>query len=274
MTSSEKMISNLVNKIQPVLILDKIRLGRKMDGGYVISQATLKKTKILVSLGINDEWSFEKDCILKFNLSHVVMIDMNLSYKNIIWQYIKSSLVMCYRPNNITVQKSYILNKYKFNDFNKLKTKSNIKYSKYKIGNNVNELSLIGLLKKYRLLNQNKSVFIKIDIEGSEYSIIEQISLNASIFSGIVIEFHNIIKAPEMLDLALTILLKDFYIGHIHLNNYTSKIGALSDALELSFIPKSMIPNPVKDFRSFPITSLDYPCNPEKEDYNFQTKIT
>ena len=37
------------------------RLGNQNDGGYLVGLNTVKETKFLVSYGINDDWSFEKN---------------------------------------------------------------------------------------------------------------------------------------------------------------------------------------------------------------------
>ena len=38
-----------------------IRLGRKYDGGYVIDKRVITKTNIIISCGLEAEWSFEKE---------------------------------------------------------------------------------------------------------------------------------------------------------------------------------------------------------------------
>ena len=38
-----------------------IRLGRKMDGGYVIDKRVMAKTKAIITCGLEAEWSFEKE---------------------------------------------------------------------------------------------------------------------------------------------------------------------------------------------------------------------
>ena len=38
-----------------------IRLGNKFDGGYIIDKRVINKTNAIISCGLNDEWSFEKD---------------------------------------------------------------------------------------------------------------------------------------------------------------------------------------------------------------------
>ena len=38
-----------------------IRLGRRSDGGYVIDKRVIKKTRIVITCGLEAEWSFERD---------------------------------------------------------------------------------------------------------------------------------------------------------------------------------------------------------------------
>ena len=38
-----------------------IRLGRKYDGGYVIDKRVIAKTNVIISCGLEAEWSFEKE---------------------------------------------------------------------------------------------------------------------------------------------------------------------------------------------------------------------
>ena len=38
-----------------------IRIGPNRDGGYVIDKRVIKKTKTIVTCGLNDDWSFEKE---------------------------------------------------------------------------------------------------------------------------------------------------------------------------------------------------------------------
>ena len=39
------------------------RLGNQEDGGYLVGPNTVSNSKFLISYGINDDWSFEKDFI-------------------------------------------------------------------------------------------------------------------------------------------------------------------------------------------------------------------
>ena len=43
-----------------------LRIGPKSDGGYIIDRRVIKKTSVIISCGLNDDWEFEK-CFLRLN---------------------------------------------------------------------------------------------------------------------------------------------------------------------------------------------------------------
>lgn len=49
------------NKCHPIELLDLVRIGNEYDGGYIISKRQIQKTEIVLSFGINDNWTFEED---------------------------------------------------------------------------------------------------------------------------------------------------------------------------------------------------------------------
>ncbi len=50
-----------LEQIKPIQLDDLVRCGNKHDGGYVLSQRQIDKTKVLLSFGINADWTFEYD---------------------------------------------------------------------------------------------------------------------------------------------------------------------------------------------------------------------
>jgi hypothetical protein len=50
---------------KPKFSYDLVRVGKNYDGGYLIDTNSFKKAENLVSLGISDDWSFEKDFYLR-----------------------------------------------------------------------------------------------------------------------------------------------------------------------------------------------------------------
>ena len=108
-----------------------------------------------------------------------------------------------------------------------------------------------------------KNLFLKVDIEGSEYRILDTLVDNKNRISGLVIEFHDCDLHLE----AIKNFLKNFQIKliHIHANNYQpiNKKSGLPLVLELTFskncetIKPKILPN-----------ELDMPNNKEEPEIN------
>jgi hypothetical protein len=58
-----------MEKCHPVELDDLVRVGSDFDGGYVLSERMIEKTKILLSFGVNDNWTFEEDFFNRKNVS-------------------------------------------------------------------------------------------------------------------------------------------------------------------------------------------------------------
>ena len=69
--------------------LDLIRIGRDNDGGYLVSQADIDHSDLLVSLGISDDWSFEKDFIFQQDVE-IFAYDASVNGKIFLKRFIKS----------------------------------------------------------------------------------------------------------------------------------------------------------------------------------------
>jgi hypothetical protein len=70
------------------------------------------------------------------------------------------------------------------------------------------------------LISENdKNVFLKCDIEGSEYEILDELIVHSSKFSGMVIEFHDVYE-NILFNLLTNFISKiDLKLIHIHMNN-------------------------------------------------------
>ena len=52
----------MLNSIfKPKVTEDLIRVGQNLDGGYIINKEILNKTEIILTFGLSDEFSFEKE---------------------------------------------------------------------------------------------------------------------------------------------------------------------------------------------------------------------
>ena len=229
--------------------VDLVRIGRDYDGGYLVSQSDIEKSELLLGLGICDDWSFEKDFTL-LNDVEVVAYDASVNFrfwlKLVILQTIKNPF------------KFYAVRKF-------------FSYRRFFRGKNRHIKKFVGLnaidnahCTFVDVLNETscKNIFLKIDIEGSEYRFLHEIAANADRVAGMVIEFHdvdiNLKKIENFIDqFSLNLV-------HVHANNY-APIRADDDlpvVLELTFSRYADVTNLFK----LP-HKLDMPNNKMRPDY-------
>lgn len=210
----------------------KIRCGVNSDGGYVFAELN-DVYDCYISAGISNEESFSRDFINRYN------IDKNNSYGF-------DGTIIDY-PYQYTQNIQFI--KKNINNFND--------------DNNSNLLNLTDVY---------NNIFLKMDIEGGEYTWLLQIDesrLNK--FKQIVIEFHGItnngwgcnyddkVKCLEKLS-------KTHYIIHAHGNNHGPVVNNIPDVIELTYINKNYFNTPPKLNTQFlPIYNLDFSNNGLKD---------
>ena len=232
--------------LKPQYDYDLIRVGRDNDGGYLIEKKSLENTQSLISLGISDDWSFEEDFLKKNKNISIKCFDDVLDKKFLLKRIIIQLLFVFYNRN------FFILKKYISIYFSFLSLKKKIQFNKKKIS--YNDLS--------KILNKEKNnIFLKIDIEGGEYRILDDLLLNQKKIIGLVIEFHDcdlhrekILKFLRSFNLTLV---------HIHGNNFAERdLNNDITVLELTF---SKNPVQVSDVNILP-NKLDMPNNFEKSE--------
>jgi hypothetical protein len=248
-----------------------IRLGRDWDGGYVISREQIQETETLLSFGINDDWSFEID-FEKAKHIKIMAFDYSVSWKSGM-ENIKNSIGYAL-GGLLILKRSWIRRSYK-NIISILKNIKEIKnyfrknHDRYfipKYLNTFNDKKNITFDSIFKDLadTKNLSVFIKMDIEGSEYKNLPHLLPYFDKINGMVIEFHNLHKQDSLDDFKKTteLILEYFEVIHIHGNTGG---GAIINTLlpvvpEITFIHKAMISkNTVKSKTKYPIDGLDFP---------------
>ena len=88
-----------------------IRIGPKRDGGYVIDKRVLNKTKAIVTLGLNDDWNFEKEFIKKNKGCKVYAYDHTVNNKFWIKRF-RQDLVSFIKLKKLTPFKIFDIFKY------------------------------------------------------------------------------------------------------------------------------------------------------------------
>lgn len=113
-------------------------------------------------------------------------------------------------------------------------------------------------------------VFLKCDIEGDEYYLLNYLISHHKLFTGAVIEFHHIEKQERLQQLANFIAKFRLPLVHIHINNwFFYKLPEISvpSVIELSFSSSENLS--YKPDLTFP-HALDMPNNPKVADFDIQ----
>lgn len=201
-----------------------IRIGAKNDGGYIISERALANSDTLLSLGLSDNWQFEQ-AFQRMSRARVICLDHTVNWKFWVRNVVASSLRM---------QWSRLTRYFQYRQFF---SNPHTEHRAIKVGyDRPGEISLTSLMDSL----PSRSIFLKSDIEGAEYRILDAIVSNSNRFTGIVIEFHDVDLHRARLEDFIT-RLKDFVLVCLHANN-AGGVDAEGDPLviEMSFVRKDL----------------------------------
>lgn len=87
-------------QFQPKHISTLIRLGRSFDGGYLIDSRNLDSSTILIGMGLNDDWSFERDFYSR-NPIPVYIYNSTVKDSRFIKNFLKSLIFKIHRSKKI-----------------------------------------------------------------------------------------------------------------------------------------------------------------------------
>lgn len=227
-------LDSSLNFLQPSNV-DLVRLGVNKDGGYVIPRIALHNSSALLSLGLGDDWSFEEQWANTKPNDLIYVYDGAIDYNN-------------WGPVHYELYRQFF------------------GYRATHIAHNVSRMPGDWTFEQAYSPLANYQVFLKIDIEGCEYQIIEEINNIASSVTGIAIEFHGT-SGRQMFCNAVQELQKNFDIVHIHGNN-TSPLSydQLPEVLEISLLNKNLCNTSAKRTDVY-LPGLDFPNNPGDKEY-------
>ena len=229
-----------------------VRIGPKKDGGYVIDKRVIEKSEVIITCGLNDDWEFEKDFLNKNNSSRVETYDHTVD-KHFWIKRFKKDFIAFLLLKKITPRQIIDIFKYvSYLNFFKGKNKHHIKkIVSYK--DNENNQATIS-----EVIGSNENIILKIDIEGDEFKILEEINKNLDKINLLIIEFHDMQKNLKKVENFIeNTKLKNI---HINANNY----GMLDEkgipqVIEMTLInPKKFEITDERSKRNYPIEGLDF----------------
>ena len=109
------MKSSKYHLLKPIKNPNLIRLGRNLDGGYIVDSEIIKQCNTLITFGLGPDWSFELDYIKMNKNIEIFMYDYTVSsypYIKDILKYLKRFIT--FRANLESVMSRFCyLNNYK-----------------------------------------------------------------------------------------------------------------------------------------------------------------
>ncbi len=246
------VLEGLVHKLKIYTIYDQNgpielkRYGSTNDGGYIIPEVALSAADVLLGYGVAYDISFEErfsDIYKKPSYGFDCGIE-SIKIKNKLCNFVRECIA-----SDSSIQGNQT--------------------SSQKVSTFSEQVERLGL--------KDKKLFIKMDIEGSEYDAFEDIFKYTPNITGIALELHfgtaqQALKASNL----LSRLSENFLLVHVHANNccystFSTKYskGDIARVLELTFINKALVTKyELSKNQSHP-TALDSPNCPNDKDPEF-----
>jgi hypothetical protein len=266
---------------RPVAVDDLVRVGRAHDGGYVISRRCIEATKVLVGMGINDDWSFERDFVERSPAVRVIGLDGSVSDEIF---HGRAGQAATLAIGYFLRLKRWLMTEQRqeaarwrerargFREF--FGAENRVFYRKFV--SDVDDDAHVTWSSLRRLepaLTRDEAlpaVFVKVDIERSEYRVLTDVLQDAARINGLAIEFHECDILWERFAELMDRLQERFAVVHIHGNNWARLIPGTTcpTTLEVSLVNRALLPATLSpSSRAYPIAGLDMPNNRERDDY-------
>jgi hypothetical protein len=265
---------------RPIKLDDLVRLGRSEDGGYLVPRRCIEATRVVVGMGIFDDWSFEAAFAAANPSVAIVGVDGTVSdrqFRSRMGEAKMRALIALVRfhrsqaADQLRIARHWSAKRRELVTFfdgarRRLLSKhvadveSQWETTWPALSRNDDLIADAGPL----------GIFVKMDIEGSEYRVLVDVLADHERINGLVIEFHDVDvhwgRFAELLDASG----EHFAVAHVHGNNYHPLIrGAKTPrALEITLVNRGLLAAPVasSDAR-YPLVGLDRPCDPTRPDY-------
>ncbi|MEE3034972.1 MAG: hypothetical protein VX325_03915 [Bacteroidota bacterium] len=259
-------------KLIPIEINNLVRVGRDNDGGYIIPKSVFNLCDGLLSYGINKDWSFEKDFIKENPKAIVHCYDHTLNFFSVLFFSLKSIF--------LTIIRALLFDKIRFfKSINGIYTiidyffffKKNVTHFKNRIwDSNIKNSKTVKDSLSAIISSNAKKIFVKMDIETAEYKVIKSLFKTKETIVGIAVEFHKLDKYSKEFDRIIELALRNFYIAHIHGNNYSKTFlnNNFPTTVEITFIGKNFVKHPINmSKKNYPVDGLDQPNRFSKPDH-------
>ena len=249
---------------------DLIRLGGDYDGGYLVEKNSVESSESLITLGLGYEWTFEKDYYKKYK-KPITCYDHTVNYssvKKVSRQALIRGICNFFKPKYFLKKNffsNFIKNIFLYKDYKNLFC-NEVQHHVVRVGPGTGpgnkNINFSEIIKK----NNKLPCYLKVDIEASEYRILDEILNTQNKFMGIAIEFHDVDLHLDKIQMFIKSL--DMTLVHIHPMNQALEVNGIPIQIELTFSknPKKISEEPQIPHR------LDMAGNPTFENIELKFK--
>lgn len=251
-----------ISQLQPFDVGQMQRVGSRNDGGYVIP-TQIPPIDLLISFGLGDNWSFEKDCLKLAIVKKCIVFDHTVGLSTFYGKFF-TRLHKTPTEMKALAFRLIVIFRY-FTDFSSAK----LQHIKKEITRDSNSSTSTNLA---AIANEIPTVafILKADIEGAEYEIIDQINNFSYRIPILILEFHHTDSLRFKFEESLDKLSHNYHICHTHINNFEGLASdGIPQAVEITFIHKNLC-TPTKKIDLIPRQELDYPSAPFREDLSIR----
>ena len=258
-----------LDDFRPVACKRLARVGNANDGGYVVPLEAVSAADALLSFGLSHDWTFEREFkkhkadALVHCYDHTVSLRTALQYST--GQFLRSILQR---------KASAFRKAFTWIDYLSFFRKDKVHFRQRIWRDEQNHSVTID--DAFGRLPAGCSVFVKMDIEGSEYRVLGDLLRHARDIVAMAIEFHDVDILPGLFNSLIEDIKRDFYIVHIHGNN----MGGIAPfqfpiAPEITFLNKRFYSStPAPSQLNYPVPGLDRPNHPGLPDFTFEFQRT
>lgn len=209
--------------LRPMVCTDLIRVGSdRGDGGYVVPRGAVERATVLLSLGLSDDWSFDEQFQSMNRRARVIGVDHSISpmlfrrrrlkhrMKALLYGVIGADVKAKKHHENAGRSAAY------FTTF-----QHPHRHIRKRVGlrSSDRECTLSELINHESSLHR-ATIFVKMDIECSEYEVLPTILSFADVVECIVVEFHELDQRTVEFNDTIELLRQRYSIVHVHGNNY------------------------------------------------------
>jgi hypothetical protein len=249
-------VALLRHVLWPKDFADLRRYGRKGDGGYVVPAAAFERADALLTFGLDFDWSFERAFAAAHPVAPIHAYDPTVGRRR-------------YASAGFWALLGAIYSRREWSKFRAccdyfVFFRIPVRHFRERIGSGHGAVNVLAAAAR---MPHASCVVLKVDIEGSEYEILEQILSLADRMEALAIEFHDIAAHVDAIVRFTEALSASHVVAHLHGNNYAppTSDGGLPASIEVVFARRAA--QVMADYAGdLPRPGLDYPNSGKKPD--------